>query len=1039
MSLLQYWPSEKYITECIRTEAEELPEHVLLAVHEPMCLSRIGIHQTEVKTEQDLLSDFLQTERPIPIIGRSGVGKSHLIRWLDAQLKLKPECQNWHIVRIPKNASLRQVLELLLKGLEGDVFDKARQNISTVGEQLQTKDVAELLLTFMSHQLPKLRNSMQARKNEISAHPDARTDPKFKEEIEYIKKIYSHTQNQRGLSELITDTYFRKNFLEESHCIYKFAQRLTSGASDDDLKDHDYKLHAEDLDFNYRVDDLSLSAREYVRSVSLNSTVNARQDAADILNEVLSDANKALFSQLFSFSSGSFIDLFKDIRRLLKQKNQTLVVLVEDMAAISAIEDVLIDSLLEESITAGEQELCTLRSAIAVTDGYSGYLKRQGTIKTRAQYEWYISDQVEEGAVLDQRIIEFVARYLNAARFGATELKQQWAQNGTKTWPPKWDKVEVDEMVQAFGLSPSLKIPLFPFNNNAILALAHKFCKEEGQLKFNPRQILNHIVLRVLKGNKAHFEAQKFPYANFAEISLSLRVSGQLNRFEDISRCNSIAAIWGYESRSMDELFQRLDYRVVQGFGIEDFAKFLQNDERSSTPMPEYVTQQARTTKSAEMIQTRAEVITSTATVVKDPLQQEFDRIDRNLEVWLQPKSNELLDQDSARYLRQELEQMFAHYVLREKYSFNLSADMYKKIKSGARVNISIPNAQGNLPSSILSFFGEEALKDQEKLSEIQGISLALLRNHAAKKKGFPAWGYAEGYNDFLIYQNFAMHWVPSSMLLFIQEMRNKSIEAMQAHIESALRLGVFKNAETMQQRLDALLLNQSELTYFGQCSLVEKIQDPLQKWDEQKKAWLDLFALNEHIYEGYLALAHFKAAYNQININATLISMGQQIRKSLSHLDCIFNFLDFNTKENYSKALKQVIENIEQVSQQGQYYPTQSNILPNSREFIQMIKDVDCAETWSMIKEIRQVMRDTNAEKDIHWDQVVAHVQRIDMSDLEKVKKVIAYWNEFYQKSYFNIKQVNQSNGANTLDEQRLNIEHRLGGLHNTLQGLQA
>ncbi|MGQ1613600.1 protein DpdH [Acinetobacter baumannii] len=423
MNLVHYWPSEKYISECIRTEAEELPEHVLLSVHEPMHLTRIGgNNEVELKTEQDLLSDFLQIERPIPIIGRSGVGKSHLIRWIDAQLKLKPECKNWHIVRIPKNASLRQVLELLLKDLEGEVFEKARQNISTVGEQLNTKDVAELLLTFMSQQLVKLRDSMQARKKEIALNPELRNLPSIREEIEYLKKINSHTQDKKGLSELITDSHFRQNFLNENHCIYKFAQRLTSGVSDLDLHDNDYQIRAEDLNFEYEIHDLSISARKYVEAVSLNTSHEARQQAVDILNDVLSEANKALFRQLFSFSSGSFVDFFKDIRRFFKQKGQTLVVLVEDMAAISAIEDVLIDSLLEESVKDGEQELCVLRSAIAVTEGYPGYLRRQGTIKTRAQYEWRISDKVEEGNDLYNRIVEFVARYLNAARFGSARI-----------------------------------------------------------------------------------------------------------------------------------------------------------------------------------------------------------------------------------------------------------------------------------------------------------------------------------------------------------------------------------------------------------------------------------------------------------------------------------------------------------------------------------------------------------------------------------------------------------------------------------------
>jgi hypothetical protein len=38
------------------------------------------------------------------------------------------------------------------------------------------------------------------------------------------------------------------------------------------------------------------------------------------------------------------------------------------------------------------------------------------------------------------------------------------------------------------------------------------------------------------------------------------------------------------------------------------------------------------------------------------------------------------------------------------------------------------------------------------------------------------------------------------------------------------------KTSETVQDRLNALLLNESELNYFGKLPLVDKLQDPLKK-----------------------------------------------------------------------------------------------------------------------------------------------------------------------------------------------------------------
>ena len=1037
MNLEKFWPSEQFIAQCIRTEAEELPEHVLLAVHEPMHLSRIGSDTTTIKTEQDLLADFLKTERPIPIIGRSGVGKSHLIRWINAQLKLKPECQNWHIVRIPKNASLRQVLELLLAGLEGEIFEKARQNISTVGEKLSTQNVAELLLTFMSQQLVNLRTQVDARILDIRTNPELRKQIALQEQSD-LTRIRRHTMENKGLSELITDPHFKQFLLQPTHCIYKFAERLTAGASAHDLAEHDYQLHASDLDFSLNADDLSIGARSYIKDVRLNTILSAREEAATVLNDVLSDANKALFKQLFSFSSGSFVDLFKDIRRLLKQQDRTLVVLVEDMAAISAIEDVLIDSLLEESITDGEQELCVLRSAIAVTDGYSGYLRRQGTIKTRALYEWYISDQVDDGERLNQRIVEFVARYLNAARFGSKALLQQWQTQSDQTWPPIWAEAEIDDNVKAYGFSADLKIPLFPFNHNAIMALANKFCLEDNQIKFNPRQILNQVVLKILKNNRTDFEQHTFPFANFAEITISPTVRGYLNGFDDISRSVTLAAIWDYESRSINELASLLDYRIASAFGLTDFANFLQHYEQKGSAIvaPVATTTPIDLTITAQPLHN---TVHASVSQEKDPLQIEFERIDQLLEKWLQPRNATMLDQETAKILRQELEQMFSLYENTDALSFNLSSILKDKIKNGKRIYIDIPNAQSNLPGSILSFFNPNDLKNEVRLAEIQSISSALLRNYVAKQKGLKAWEYPEGYRDYLIYQNFSMHWVTSSLQLFMVEMRHQAEAVMKSQIEAAYRLGVWKHTDNLQQKLEALLLKQNQLDYFGNMALFDGLRESLNDWDNLRNAWLDVFAQNDHVYEGKLALDLFRKAERSVEIHSPFPAIIRKIQSRQKELQAPFVRLDFGTRENYSLALKLMIKNIEKVSHQGKYYPSQSNILPNAREFIKFIQGLDNTDCWEMIKSIVAVLTELNTEQAIQWEKMIAHVQRIDASYLEAVKRFVSYWQEFYQHSYVQIKAVNDSNGAENLDSERQKVTHLLDNLEHTIQGLHA
>ena len=103
---------------CIKTDAEGADKAVLLAVHQPMQFERrvIGGHREKVETcgEGELLVWFLADEpdgrRIVPIVGSSGIGKSHVIRWLDAQIRRQPGNDGRVILRIPKGMSLKGVL-----------------------------------------------------------------------------------------------------------------------------------------------------------------------------------------------------------------------------------------------------------------------------------------------------------------------------------------------------------------------------------------------------------------------------------------------------------------------------------------------------------------------------------------------------------------------------------------------------------------------------------------------------------------------------------------------------------------------------------------------------------------------------------------------------------------------------------------------------------------------------------------------------------------------------------------------------------------
>ena len=53
----------------------------------------------------------------IPIVGGSGTGKSHLVRWVKAQTQNEP---GWEIRYLPKNRTgLRRAIEIVIARLDG--------------------------------------------------------------------------------------------------------------------------------------------------------------------------------------------------------------------------------------------------------------------------------------------------------------------------------------------------------------------------------------------------------------------------------------------------------------------------------------------------------------------------------------------------------------------------------------------------------------------------------------------------------------------------------------------------------------------------------------------------------------------------------------------------------------------------------------------------------------------------------------------------------------------------------------------------------
>ncbi len=145
-------------------------------------------------------------------------------------------------------------------------------------------------------------------------------------------------------------------------------------------------------------------------------------DAIKLLNSIVDDA----IAPLATPTDTSLAELFYEVRRQLLADDRELILLVEDFAVLAGVQKALLDAIIREGESGGKREACTIRTALAVTDGYFGNLD---TVKTRAIHGWWI----ETGANSDEEQIvnhigNFVAAYINAARIGAKRLEQHFSE-----------------------------------------------------------------------------------------------------------------------------------------------------------------------------------------------------------------------------------------------------------------------------------------------------------------------------------------------------------------------------------------------------------------------------------------------------------------------------------------------------------------------------------------------------------------------------------------------------------------------------------
>jgi hypothetical protein len=538
-SLSDFWPSPQNIAECIRTEAEVVDDAVLLAVHEPgPLITRTASGAVErPSTEANLLASLMRDASDgsavlVAITGESGVGKSHLVRWLHAQLQRHPRRDQLVIVLVPKTASLRQVVERILQPLQGEAYSKLLAELSQTVDHLRPGHAAAMLCTALSLVLEqKFTDGMTSLKS------IDREDRELRERLALTRVLRDLIREPE-----VFDQWFRTP-------LERIVRQTIEGGSEQQTGEQRRFVPA-DLDppESYTPDGSRRTVQAALQQLTRNDGAS-RPLAAEILQEALDPALRDVFQFSRALGQRTIEEIVDGIRQQLLKDGKELVLLIEDFAALAGIQQPLLNLMIAESDHGGVRVRAPIRTALAVTDGF---LPSRQTILTRAKQEWLIPNTAATPQAIIDRMVSLAGRYLNAARWGAKALREQFEINPAgeiEGWVKPFPKALSDDdlhRLSAFGESPQ-GYPLFPLSALAIESIARRELSPGGELRLNPRAFID-TVLRQTLSHRSLYESRAFPPANFkgaapnATVRIALKARGMPQ--EQLERLAPVLDYW---------------------------------------------------------------------------------------------------------------------------------------------------------------------------------------------------------------------------------------------------------------------------------------------------------------------------------------------------------------------------------------------------------------------------------------------------------------------------------------------------------------
>ena len=471
------------IGEVIRIDTVTSTQADFLATHVP-------VQNIHIRKKWDSKSDKIMSEEQVfnkyvlnsennhqfvIVIGSSGAGKSHLIRWFAARLD---------------QAALENEVVLFVRRSDNSLK-------GTIKQLLELPEVANIPNKAVYDRLVRATSTIDNKKLKDMIYQNFIVEIRNDENDEILSN-----NEKKILIELLQYEQFQLNLMKEEGAIDRIYQKVAENETGDSrdvmalFETRDFEV-----DVNFCDDMIANGAAKNAKKMA--DAILADDEMPERLSDYMNTLVNRVIQTCAGLEPGDFEQVFVEIRKEIKRQGKNLTLLIEDVTAFTGVNVALLNVLTTEHTGMYEnQELCRISSIVGTTEKYFN-VNFMDNHKDRVTQFFYIPNDVF--GENQNSLYEFVGRYLNAMSL-RSDILEEWAKNGAlvEEYPihkgeenANWDKIEI---------AKGKELSLFPFTKKAISNLYMCILQPDYR---TPRYLLRDVIERSMRNYL--FKKESFP------------------------------------------------------------------------------------------------------------------------------------------------------------------------------------------------------------------------------------------------------------------------------------------------------------------------------------------------------------------------------------------------------------------------------------------------------------------------------------------------------------------------------------------------